>query len=253
MSAGPLRFSRYAFPPNALGYCGPDEADTLLEQTAAGVSDPDLVRMARQFDGAWPYLELIAAANGIIDPLDAGVVEAYWLGGPLLDRVPARALGDTLRERFAPRLGRRWPTLRDVPLDEAVPHHNLHVFVVYPWVGLLRLGDAAEPLRVLDRCRIRWGTVQDVDGPHARVVGRALQFDGSELSLGPPTPEMAILMQDGHGLAGTVQPGDTVALHWDWVCERLNRGQVAELARQTRRALDLANTALRRPAGSLLA
>lgn len=253
MNDGPLRFSRYAFPPNALGYCGPDQASTLLEQTAAGVIDPDLVHMARQFDGAWPYLELIAAANGIADPLDAAVVEAYWLGGPLLDRVSARALGDTLRDRFAPRLGRRWPALRDAPLGDATPHHNLHVFVVYPWVGLLRLGDAAEPLRILDRCRIRWGTVQEIDGAHARIIGRAMQFDGSELSLGTPTTEIATLTQHGHGLAGTVQPGDTVALHWDWVCERLTHRQVAELARQTHRALDLANIVLRRPAGSLLA
>ena len=78
--SGALRFAAYAYPPNALGYCGPDESHQLLEQLAAGVDDPDLRRLARGFEGAWPYLELIAGANGIRDPLDSRVVEAYWVG-----------------------------------------------------------------------------------------------------------------------------------------------------------------------------
>ena len=37
------------------------------------------------------------------------------------------------------------------------PQHSLHVFAVYPWLGLLRGGMDGPPLEVLDRCRIRWG------------------------------------------------------------------------------------------------
>jgi hypothetical protein len=249
---GPVRFSRYAYPPNALGYCGPDRATGLLEQTAAALAGPELRELARGFDGAWPYLELIATANGIEDPLDARVVEAYWLGAPLLDRVPTHAFGQSLRDRFAPRTGRHWRALRDAPLDDAVPHHNFHVFVVYPWVGLLRHGDTGEPLRVLDQCRIRPGTVEHADGDLARVRVRPLRFDGWELSLGDPTTVTATLASAGLGLAGDVQPGDRVSLHWDWVCERLTAGQAAMLDDRTRGALALANEVLRRPAGSLL-
>ena len=36
MTAGPLLFARYAYPPNALGYCGADEPRTLLEYGDAG-------------------------------------------------------------------------------------------------------------------------------------------------------------------------------------------------------------------------
>ena len=42
--------------------------------------------MAREFAGAWPYLELIAHGTGLDDPLDRRVVEAYWVGSPRLDR-----------------------------------------------------------------------------------------------------------------------------------------------------------------------
>ena len=88
-AAGPLRFARFAYPPNVLGYCGPGESAALLEHADAGVAGGDLSNLARQFAGAWPYLELIAASCGRADPLDADVVEAYWLGNELLDRVDA--------------------------------------------------------------------------------------------------------------------------------------------------------------------
>ena len=49
--SGALRFAAYAYPPNALGYCGPDASHQLLEQVAAGVDDPDLRRLARGLRG----------------------------------------------------------------------------------------------------------------------------------------------------------------------------------------------------------
>src|SRR5690606_16524020 len=89
-ASGPLRFARLAYPPNALGYCGPDDAAALLDHADAGLAGADLAGLARQFAGAWPYLQLIAASAGRPDPLDADVVEAYWLGNDLLRGVDAR-------------------------------------------------------------------------------------------------------------------------------------------------------------------
>src|SRR5262249_7940111 len=67
-------------PPNGLGLCDADVRRTLLEYGAARESDDGLAELARTFEGAWPYLELIAGANGIVDPLYPRVVEAYWVG-----------------------------------------------------------------------------------------------------------------------------------------------------------------------------
>ena len=53
-ASGPALFARFAYPPNALGYCGPDDAQSVLEYAAARASDPGLVGLARQFSGAWP-------------------------------------------------------------------------------------------------------------------------------------------------------------------------------------------------------
>lgn len=243
--AGPVRFARFAYPPNALGYCGPDAAGELLERADAGPAgvDPDLRRLAEGFEGAWPWLELIAHGNGIADPLDARVVEAYWLGNDLLDRVRATALGPSLADRFRDRLGADWRWLAEVPDHQPRPHHGLHVFAVSPWVGMLR-GDGARPaLEVLDRCRIRWGRVLAVDGATAVVTSAPLRWDGRTLTLGPARPETVQVAHDGRRLTA-LAPGDDVACHWDWACERLGPRTLAALRRETAHQLDLVNRRL---------
>ena len=59
--SGPTRFARFAFPPNRLGYCGPgDDGD--LAQYTTGHEDPGLREVAAGFEGAYPYLQLLAGA-----------------------------------------------------------------------------------------------------------------------------------------------------------------------------------------------
>jgi Family of unknown function (DUF6390) len=241
--SGSLRFARYAYPPNELGYCGPDLSRQLLEQVAAGVDDGDLRRIARGFDGAWPYLRLIAGANGIADPLDARVVEAYWVGNELLTRVSPQLMGSSLESRFRGRVGSSWSRLSAPVSAGALPHHSFHVFGVYPWVGLLREGQVDAPLRVLDRCRVRWGKVLSTSGGLATVRFRPLTWDGRCLGLGLPVVEKAMLSTDDLGLAGPVAPGDWVSLHWEWVCERLDSRALAALRGHTLRELRLVNSA----------
>jgi Family of unknown function (DUF6390) len=247
MTAGPLLFARYGYPPNALGYCGPGDSGELLEYAGNGVSDSGLIALARQFHGAWPYLSLIAAASGR-EPLDAGVVEAYWVGNRLLGRVPGSLLAAHLAERFDHRLG---PQLAD-PVELALlggrPHHNFHVFAVYPWTGLLRAGPAAEPLRVLDSCRISWGTVTAVDGDDAEVWARRLRYDDGRLRLGEPAVRRVRAGSRGHRLARVIRAGDQVSVHWDWICDVLTGTQAVSLRTATTNLLSLVNRALGEPA-----
>ena len=49
---GPLMFVKYAYPPNSLGYCGPDDFAAFREYAAAGVVDRGLVQLAQAFAGA---------------------------------------------------------------------------------------------------------------------------------------------------------------------------------------------------------
>lgn len=243
MTSGPVLFAHFAYPPNVLGYCGPEDHRALLEYGATGEEDGGLRKLARGFEGAWPYLELIAAANRIADPLDARVVEAYWIGNRLLDRVSPALLGPSLEARFRGPAGRGWEHLADLVALGARPHHAFHVFGVYPWVGLLRSGIVDQPLHVLDRCRVRWGRVIACSAGRAVVRARPLVWDGRALTLGAPRIETAIAAEDGTGFVADLAPGDWVALHWDWVCERLSPGQLGALRRSTADQLALVNGA----------
>jgi len=100
---GPQLFARYAFMPNRLTYCGGDDNRALFDYCLEEVTDDGLRGLLRKFTGAMPYLRLIAECNAILDPFDARVVEAYWLGNNLLQGVEARALYNSLRDRFGPR------------------------------------------------------------------------------------------------------------------------------------------------------
>jgi hypothetical protein len=246
---GAVLFARYAFPPNSHGYCGPPDSAGLFQYGVAGIDDGGLRAMAQQFLGAWPYLQLIAAATGLADPLDRRVVEAYWVGSPRLDRVGTRAVGDSMEERFRRLTGSAFPTLTGGVLAGGVPHHSFAVFCVYPYTGLLTDGrKAAHALTVLDRCRIRWGRVLAVAGDQVVVAGRPLTWDGRALALGPERTETAVRSVDGVGMLGPVRPGDWVSLHWEWVCDRISEAQVARLRRYTERHLAIVNDATARSA-----
>jgi hypothetical protein len=248
--AGTALFARYAYPPNELGYCGPDDASVLLAGDPASdlagdpaANEPRIAAHARQFEGAWSYLEIIAAAAHIADPLDARVVEAYWIGNELLDNVDPEALVAELRGRFGDQAGANWVPGR--------PHHGFHVFAVYPWVGLLRRGTGTDvALSVLEQCRIRWGEVLEVDGERVRVRARALALSDGRLELGEPAEQSAAwavarrsLLPTTRGVA-PVAAGDHIALHWDWVCDVLDPAQVAELEARTADQLARTNAGL---------
>lgn len=252
MIAGAVRFARYAYPPNSLGYCGPDDSSALFEYGSGAVMDGGLRALAQEFEGAWPYLELIASGSGL-DPLDLDVVEAYWIGNALLDRVDISAFGSSMRDRFHGRAGTSWESLTDALDGGGKPSHGFHVFCVYPWVGLMRSGPVQQPLHVLDRCRIRSGEVLEIDGDVAQVRTRPLVLENDRLAVGPEGVEAVRWASGGQGLSPHIRPGDSVALHWDWVCELLDRRSRLMLESETSAVLRLANRVLGRPRTGIFA
>ena len=223
MSAlGAVRFAQYAYPPNELGYCGPAGAGAMLEPAATA----DIERRARLFEGAWSYLELLAEVSGAPDPLDVDVVDAYWVGSDILDEVAPDALVARLEDRFRGQVGGTWRGAS----GRAVAHHSFQVFEVYPWAGLLRAGRPPGPaVNVLDRCRVRVGEVLALEGEQIEVVSRPLVWDGRGLREGEPVTERARWSVDGSALIEPPASGDTVALHWDWVCQRITPDQARRI------------------------
>lgn len=231
-------FARYAVPPNLLGYCGPQ--DRALLRDLVGDPDPpvdELAHTAMLFEGAYPYLELIAGSSGR-RPLDRHVVDAYWIGNSLLAGLDPLTWSNAIDDRFRRRAGERWDAIAKSLPAGGLPNHAFHVFCVYPWVGLLGSGLVEPALGTLDRCRIAWGTVVAVAEHDVRVRSKHLQWTDGQLSLGDAALDTMARGPD------PVNPGDVVSLHWDTVCERLTPGRLAALRTVHDRHLQVANRVL---------
>lgn len=234
---GTSRFIRYAFMPNRLHYCGGDSNSLIFDYALEGVREPPLEAMLRKFTGAMPYLSLIARSNGIVDPFDERVVEAYWIGNDLLSGVEVRQLHDALRERFGNQLQgktREW-LLAKAPAG-ARPHHNFHVFDVHS-----RVGELEHSLETMDQCRISWGKVLKDDGSELVVERQPLTLVEGKLALGASIQERAARQVGGRGFADEATTGVWVSLHWGWVCEVITPLQQRNLARYTVDHIRLAN------------
>lgn len=235
---GAVRFARYAYPPQALGYCGPQDGSPLIEAT------PDALRpLAERFEGAWPYLALVATASGL-DPLDPQVVDAYWLGNDLAAAVPPTVFERHLRVAVEGRTGVAWAEIATDIAAGGRPTHAFHVFSASPWISLLARGLVDEALRVLDGCRIAWGEVVSVDGDHAMVQAEPLVWDGEQLALGPAAQQRRRITGERMTVDRPPSPGDVVALHWDRVCEPLDDRRLQDLREGTDQQLELVNRRL---------
>ncbi len=254
---GPVLFARYAFGPNRLGLCGPEDWRSLLELGAAasgGASasgpsqaqaleiDHGLRDLAAGFEGAYPYLELIASAHGIDDPMDLRVVDAYWIGSAFSDSVDPGLMTRSMDTRFRSQLlPEAWKWLEGKPEAGARPTHAFHVFDVFPRVGLMRGGAVTDAIGLMDSCRIRWGRVMEVAGESLVVNAVPLGLEDGKLALAEPKVQTVRRWLDGTGFVSDVSPGDVVALHWDWACEVLGPARLDALQRRTVHQLELAN------------
>jgi Family of unknown function (DUF6390) len=238
--SGMLRFIRYGFMPNRLRYCGGDDNRTLFEYGIEQTTDGGLSQLLRRFTGALPYLQLIARSNGIADPFEARVVEAYWIGNDLLQGVEVRQLYDSLLERFGKQMqGRTRELILGKAPAGARPHHSFHVLDVHS-----RLGELEHSLATLDSCRVSWGQVLRVESGELVVNRVPLLLRDGKLVLAEAIPERVTRQVDGRGFTDQAQPGDWVSIHWSWACEVLSQTQLASLERFTRHNLAIANQTL---------
>ncbi|MCV7332644.1 DUF6390 family protein [Mycobacterium cookii] len=235
-------FARFAYAPNALGYCGPPLGATLRDGSV------DEVRgAATQFSGAWPYLQVLAKMTGITDPLDYRLVESYWLGGGIGHALDRDEFVAELLAIIGPKAGRYWGHLTADLACEAAANHCFHVFGVYPWSRLLSRGLGEQPLNVLDNCRITWGTVVSRNGDELEVSCRRLVWDGHTLRLSEPSTRRLDVWVDGYSALPDVTVGEDVAIHWDRLCGRLQPEQIRALDDSTTRQLHVTNQRLERP------
>lgn len=227
---GLLRCARYSFAPNKLRYCGPDKNKELEAYLKVRVEDRGLKQLLNDFGVMYPYLKLIADENGINDPFDERVVEAYWIGNELLETVSMKEFydhlmeGQGLKKRFKPK---DWKRIVGKVPEGAKVHHSFHVFNIWS-----RTGHEArlQTVETMDSCRISAGEVVDF----GNVKTNKLIYQQGQLSFEPAIKEVQSL-ENGY------KPGDLVTIHWNWVCEKINQKQAENLEKYTKWHLKLAN------------
>lgn len=239
---GVLRCSRYAFGPNRLHYCGPTVSgapDELLSRLSAGEST-GVSELLRRFETLYPYLVHIAGENGIRDPFDARVVEAYWLGNTLLDRVERGRFYGHLKDGLGmkKRIGAEAfeGGVAEKIRHGGLPHHSFHVLNVWKGMG----GKMLEGISDVAECLVSVGTVVSVDGPWVTVATEHLVFDGKRLSLAPETRRLPRPF-DASEEWDLLASGDRVSFHWGVLCETLTKEQAERVKRYTAKSVELAN------------
>lgn len=236
---GPQLFAHYSFMPNHLGYCGGDDNKALFDYVIESQTDGGLVQLLRRFAGAIPYMTLIAHSNGIKDPLDPRVVEAYWVGNELLEQVGARALTEVVNREWGTQINRRELELvLGKGAAGAHPHHSFHVLEVCPRKGW------PHALPYMDNCRVSWGQVVSIHGALLDAQVMPLEIQGHNLVLGKPVTRQIKRQFDGRGFVDAVRVGDWISIHWGWACQMLTPRQHKNLEHWTRYHIRIANETL---------
>jgi hypothetical protein len=196
--------------------------------------------MLKEFATMYPYLRLIAEANRIFDPFNRRVVEAYWVGNDLLERVSMkdfyRYLVDEhlLKKKFKPKLLELvWGKL---PAG-AKPHHSWHVLNIPKRAGE---EPGQQSLETMDNCRISWGKIREWSKEGIKIDYQPLIIINDKLTLGE-VGEKKLPPLLGEEMIVRPQIGDWVSLHWGWICDVLSEEQKDNLEKWTRYNLNLLN------------
>lgn len=235
--------AQYAFPPNSLGYCGPPKNTDLKEYTEEGITDKGLIGILSRFETLYPYLTLIAHENGIKDPFDPRVVEAYWLGNALLTNITQKQIyahfaeALSLKKKLKPK-DFEW-LMGKIP-QGSLPTHSFHVLNIFTRTGHHATDHTIE---TMDNCRIGWGKIirnpesGSKENDSIKVETQPLILQNGKLALGKPIMKTILLLNKK--LQGTY-----ISFHWNIACDALSLKQVRNLQTYTQIAIDLANTTI---------
>lgn len=232
--------SRYAYPPNSLSLCGPERRNDLLYYSAESFTDAGNREILVRFSTLYPYLKLISQENNIRDPFNPNVVEAYWLGNRMLERVKVKPFSGHLKDTLMLRKKISSKKLENILiklLAGGLPNHAFHVINIY-----LRTGhpDIPYTLETMDACLINFGRVLKKGKNSLTVRTQKLITGNGALFFSPPILREINSQGKADKVFNRIKLGDMVSYHWGMVCTKLNLEQIKNLAYYNGLSLKLA-------------
>jgi len=222
---------QYSYRPFSLRLCGPEsqEAVKFMINYLLGEikSEAKVKKILKKFAGAFAYYQLIAQANKIKDPFNKKVVEAYWKGNQLLEKIKPADLKTLIFSKFSgPGLMTREKALQKIKSlpKQVKPQHSFHVLYLGSVTGRVNLRG-----KLIDICRISWGQVKKVKKDKFEVVYQPLILKRK------PHLGRVIRKEIDYepNFAGKIKKGDWVSFHWNLVCEKLNEQDIKNLKKYT--------------------
>lgn len=181
----------------------------------------------------FPYLELIARFN-FLDPFDEKVVEGYFIGNELINKVSPMATFKAT-ETILKRKKLSEKKIKKILLDleeKMIPYHNFYVLAILP-----RIEKISHLLSLLDLCRVIPAEVVARKKEGIEVKYYPLIAKGEKLEIGKISKKTMALPLIAKA---DFKKGDIVALHWNNVCIRLDDDQKEALQKYTQYSLQYA-------------
>lgn len=232
----------FSFPPSRLGFCGARRKNTakvLADYLSAKETSLKKVRkILESFEASYPYYKLIARVNKIDDPFIYPVVEAYWLGNKLLEKVKSNDIRNLILNDFT-RPGLLSKTKAEkkassIP-DRSKPHHTFHVLLLGSVTGRVKFSG-----RIFDLCRTGWGRVIRLKKKKKKLTIEYLPLitKNKKFFLGKKIKREI----DWHKrFLPKVKVGDRVAFHWNLACRIIDKIQEKNLLKYTLLNIKAAN------------
>jgi hypothetical protein len=227
----------YGYVPCQLGLCGPEETKKrkIISLYLKGENkfESEIKKILKEFKGAYPYYQLIAASNKIKNPLDYKVVEAYWVGNSLLEKVKVSDFKKMILRDFV-KLGKVSEKKANNLLKKALAYHSFHVLYLGSVTGRTNLTGKA-----LDLCRPSWGKVIKInsDKKSLLVQYKPLKI-GKKIILGKPSPKE---IKWNKNILSSIKTGEWVSIHWNTAIEKLTSGRVKNIEKYTKKTLEALN------------
>ncbi|MFH1443041.1 MAG: DUF6390 family protein [Candidatus Micrarchaeota archaeon] len=243
--------ARFGSVTNRLKYCGPNDFHKIFSDYLKDKSRANAIALQNaitKFEGHYPYLKLIANANGM-DPFDYEVCEAYWLGNGLLENIPKEMMQAMILEDLtgkgkmnkykAAKLAKYLP-------NGIVPHHSFHVYYVRFITGKVPWNIANA-----DKCRVPFGIVRHIKDETYDMPTKIAQVEFEPIDMrrrkfiwkGYRKIEIP-LKTDIADLGNELKPGDWIAMHWGSPIVKLSQMQKTSLEKYERMNIKAINNSI---------
>lgn len=226
--------ARYSLMPNYLSYCGESNFYGVLEKYLGHRTKKEeklLAAALKHFKGNYPYLKTISKANGK-KPFDLEVIEAFWIGNSLLERVPVKAIKNMIIEDFYKKSGmdkeRAFAAVKNLP-KRILIHHSFNSLYLKFVDNKVR-----RTVAMFDKCRIGWGKILEINKQSVVLLYWPITISKGKYAIGKPVKRKFLRRVGDIPFLKGAKVGDYASTHWGLAVEKLSKKRLERLIKYTK-------------------